>query len=78
MMGKHFAGSDESPGTFELYQGRKYKVYRNGSLSLLWRTEVKIVISRQVSKETCTGRCRGTVAYKGTVEDTVFQLYGRS
>ncbi|HAJ39606.1 MAG TPA: IMP dehydrogenase, partial [Lachnospiraceae bacterium] len=28
MMGSMFAGCDESPGTFELYQGRKYKVYR--------------------------------------------------
>ena len=28
MMGSIFAGCDESPGTFELYQGRKYKVYR--------------------------------------------------
>ena len=26
MMGSMFAGCDESPGTFELYQGRKYKV----------------------------------------------------
>ena len=31
MMGSIFAGCDESPGTFELYQGRKYKVYRSGS-----------------------------------------------
>ena len=30
MMGSIFAGCDESPGTFELYQGRKYKVYRHG------------------------------------------------
>ena len=28
MMGSMFAGCDESPGSFELYQGRKYKVYR--------------------------------------------------
>ena len=28
MMGSIFAGCDESPGSFELYQGRKYKVYR--------------------------------------------------
>ena len=35
MMGSIFAGCDESPGTFELYQGRKYKVYRGmGSVSL--------------------------------------------
>mgnify|MGYP002727102456 CR=1 FL=1 len=34
MMGSIFAGCDESPGTFELYQGRKYKVYRGmGSIA---------------------------------------------
>ena len=36
MMGSIFAGCDESPGTFELYQGRKYKVYRGmGSLAAM-------------------------------------------
>ena len=36
MMGSIFAGCDESPGTFELYQGRKYKVYRGmGSISAM-------------------------------------------
>ncbi len=34
--GKHLAGCDESPGTFELYQGRKYKVYRGrGSIAAM-------------------------------------------
>lgn len=36
MMGSLFAGCDESPGTFELYQGRKYKVYRGmGSIAAM-------------------------------------------
>ncbi|MCD8242078.1 MAG: IMP dehydrogenase, partial [Lachnospiraceae bacterium] len=36
MMGSIFAGCDESPGAFELYQGRKYKVYRGmGSISAM-------------------------------------------
>ena len=34
MLGSMLAGCDESPGDFELYQGRKYKVYRGmGSLA---------------------------------------------
>ena len=34
--GSIFAGCDESPGTFELYQGRKYKVYRGmGSIAAM-------------------------------------------
>ena len=36
MIGSLFAGTDESPGTFELYQGRKYKVYRGmGSIAAM-------------------------------------------
>ena len=36
MLGSIFAGCDESPGTFELFQGRKYKVYRGmGSIAAM-------------------------------------------
>ena len=76
MMGSMFAGCDESPGTFELYQGRKYKVYRgmgsiaameNGSKDRYFQTDAKKLVPEGVE---------GRVAYKGTVEDTVFQLIG--
>ena len=76
MMGSIFAGCDESPGTFELYQGRKYKVYRgmgsiaameNGSKDRYFQADAKKLVPEGVE---------GRVAYKGTVEDTVFQLMG--
>ena len=76
MMGSIFAGCDESPGTFELFQGRKYKVYRgmgsiaameNGSKYRYFQTDAKKLVPEGVE---------GRVAYKGTVEDTVFQLIG--
>ena len=76
MMGSIFAGCDESPGTFELYQGRKYKVYRgmgsiaameNGSKDRYFQTDAKKLVPEGVE---------GRVAYKGSVEDTVFQLMG--
>ena len=76
MMGSIFAGCDESPGTFELYQGRKYKVYRgmgsisameNGSKDRYFQTNAKKLVPEGVE---------GRVAYKGSVEDTVFQLMG--
>ena len=76
MMGSMFAGCDESPGTFELYQGRKYKVYRgmgsiaameNGSKDRYFQTNAKKLVPEGVE---------GRVAYKGSVEDTVFQLIG--
>ena len=76
MMGSMFAGCDESPGDFELYQGRKYKVYRgmgsiaameNGSKDRYFQTDAKKLVPEGVE---------GRVAYKGLVEDTVFQLLG--
>lgn len=46
MMGSMLAGCDESPGAFELYQGRKYKVYRGmGSIAAM-ETEARTVTSR--------------------------------
>src|SRR5699024_3013107 len=76
MMGSIFAGCDESPGTFELFQGRKYKVYRgmgsiaameNGSKDRYFQEDAKKLVPEGVE---------GRVAYKGTLEDTVFQLIG--
>ena len=76
MMGSIFAGCDESPGTFELFQGRKYKVYRgmgsiaameNGSKDRYFQTDAKKLVPEGVE---------GRVAYKGLVEDTIFQLLG--
>ena len=76
MLGSIFAGCDESPGAFELYQGRKYKVYRgmgsiaameNGSKDRYFQTDAKKLVPEGVE---------GRVAYKGFVEDTIFQLMG--
>ena len=76
MMGSMFAGCDESPGSYELYQGRKYKVYRgmgsiaameNGSKDRYFQSDAKKLVPEGVE---------GRVAYKGSVEDTVFQLIG--
>ena len=76
MLGSIFAGCDESPGAFELYQGRKYKVYRgmgsiaameNGSKDRYFQTDAKKLVPEGVE---------GPVAYKGFVEDTIFQLMG--
>ena len=76
MMGSIFAGCDESPGDFELYQGRKFKVYRgmgsiaameNGSKDRYFQNDAKKLVPEGVE---------GRVPYKGTVEDTIFQLIG--
>ena len=76
MMGSIFAGCDESPGTFELYQGRKYKVYRGmGSLAAM-ENGSKDRYFQQDAKKLVPEGVEGRVAYKGNVEDTVFQLIG--
>ena len=76
MMGSIFAGCEESPGTIELYQGRKYKIYRgmgsipameNGSKDRYFQSDAKKLVPEGVE---------GRVAYKGSVEDTVFQSMG--
>ena len=76
MMGSIFAGCDESPGTFELYQGRKYKVYRGmGSLAAM-ENGSKDRYFQEGAKKLVPEGVEGRVAYKGSVEDTVFQLVG--
>jgi IMP dehydrogenase len=76
MMGSMFAGCDEAPGEFEIFQGRKYKVYRgmgsiaameNGSKDRYFQSDAKKLVPEGVE---------GRVAYKGSIEDTVFQLMG--
>ncbi|MBQ9234659.1 MAG: IMP dehydrogenase [Lachnospiraceae bacterium] len=76
MMGSLFAGTDEAPGEFEIYHGRKYKVYRgmgsiaameNGSKDRYFQSNAKKLVPEGVE---------GRVAYKGSIEDTVFQLLG--
>ena len=76
MMGSLFAGCEESPGEFELFQGRKYKVYRgmgsiaameNGSSDRYFQEDAKKLVPEGVE---------GRVAYKGYLEDTVFQMVG--
>lgn len=76
MMGSLFAGTDESPGEFELYQGRKYKVYRGmGSIAAMECGSKDRYFQLNAKKLVPEG-VEGRVAYKGTVEDTVFQLIG--
>ena len=76
MMGSMFAGCDEAPGTFELYQGRKYKVYRGmGSLAAMENGSKERYFQEGAKKLVPEG-VEGRVAYKGSLEDTVFQLIG--
>ena len=76
MMGSMFAGCDESPGQFELFQGRKYKVYRGmGSIAAMENGSKDRYFQENAKKLVPEG-VEGRVAYKGLLEDTVFQLLG--
>ena len=76
MMGSIFAGCDESPGEFELYQGRKYKTYRGmGSLAAMENGSKDRYFQENAKKLVPEG-VEGRVAYKGHVEDEVYQLIG--
>ncbi|MGI6072064.1 MAG: IMP dehydrogenase [Lachnospiraceae bacterium] len=76
MIGSLFAGCDESPGDFELYQGRKYKVYRGmGSIAAMEAGSKDRYFQADSQKLVPEG-VEGRVAYKGSVEDSVYQLIG--
>ena len=76
MMGSIFAGCDESPGEYELFHGRKYKVYRGmGSIAAMENGSKDRYFQSSATKLVPEG-VEGRVPYKGTLEDEVFQLIG--
>lgn len=79
MLGSLLAGTDESPGELELYQGRSYKTYRgmgslgamkDGSKDRYFQSDVEAV-----SKLVPEG-IEGRVPYRGLVSATIYQLIG--
>lgn len=76
MIGSLLAGCEESPGEFEIYQGRRFKVYRGmGSLAAMEKGS-KDRYFQTGSKKLVPEGVEGRVPYKGTLSDTVFQLLG--
>ena len=76
MMGSMLAGCDEAPGEFELYQGRKFKVYRGmGSIAAMKKGSADRYFQEGHQKLVPEG-VEGRVAYKGSLEDVIFQLVG--
>ncbi|NLZ38007.1 MAG: IMP dehydrogenase [Firmicutes bacterium] len=76
MIGSLFAGTEESPGETEIYQGRSYKVYRGmGSLAAMKEGSSDRYFQEGEAKLVPEG-IEGRVPYRGTVGDTVYQLIG--
>ncbi|MCL2618089.1 MAG: IMP dehydrogenase [Defluviitaleaceae bacterium] len=74
MMGSMFAGCDESPGRIELYQGRKYKLYR-GMEAL--RAEANTYANHEdPPRLPIPEGVEGRISAKGPLADTVYQLMG--
>lgn len=76
MMGSQLAGCDESPGEFEIFQGRRFKVYRGmGSLAAMEKGS-KDRYFQTGSKKLVPEGVEGRVPYKGPLSDTIFQMIG--
>ncbi|MDD6798886.1 MAG: IMP dehydrogenase [Firmicutes bacterium] len=76
MIGSLFAGCEESPGESEIYQGRRFKVYRGmGSLSAMEKGSKDRYFQEGARKLVPEG-VEGRVPFKGPLADTVFQLIG--
>ncbi len=76
MLGGLLAGTEESPGETEIYQGRSFKVYRGmGSLAAMDKGSKDRYFQEDEKKLVPEG-VEGRVPYKGPIADTVFQLCG--
>lgn len=76
MLGSLFAGTDESPGDMEIYQGRSFKTYRGmGSLGAMSRGGNQRYFQDDAAKFVPEG-VEGRVPYRGPLADTVYQLVG--
>ncbi len=76
MMGSLFAGCEESPGETELYQGRRFKVYRGmGSEGAMNQGSKDRYFQEDVKKFVPEG-VEGRTPYKGPISDTIYQMIG--
>lgn len=76
MVGSLLAGTEESPGETELYQGRRFKVYRGmGSMGAMAAGSKDRYFQDDAKKLVPEG-VEGRVPFKGPLSDTVFQLVG--
>jgi IMP dehydrogenase len=76
MLGSLLAGVSESPGETEIFQGRRFKVYRGmGSVSAMEKGSSDRYFQEENKKFVPEG-IEGRLPYKGPLADTVYQLVG--
>ena len=75
MLGSLLAGTEESPGETEIYQGRRFKVYRGmGSMGHGSRQQGSLF--QEDSNKMVPEGVEGRVPFKGPISDTIYQLVG--
>ncbi len=76
MLGSLLAGTSESPGETEIFQGRRFKVYRGmGSVSSMEKGSKDRYFQEEAKKFVPEG-IEGRIPYKGPLADTLYQLIG--
>lgn len=76
MLGSLMAGCEEAPGQVEIFQGRRFKVYRGmGSLAAMAEGS-KDRYFQEDNKKLVPEGVEGRVPYKGTVGESIYQLVG--
>ena len=76
MLGSMLAGTDESPGEFEIFQGRRFKTYRGmGSLAAMEKGSKDRYFQEEGKKLVPEG-IEGRIPYKGTLADAIYQIVG--
>lgn len=76
MLGSLLAGVSESPGETEIYQGRRFKVYRGmGSVGAMEKGS-KDRYFQEDNKKFVPEGIEGRIPYKGPLSDTIYQLVG--
>ncbi|WP_026562779.1 IMP dehydrogenase [Bacillus sp. J37] len=76
MLGSLLAGTSESPGATEIFQGRRFKVYRGmGSVAAMEKGS-KDRYFQEDNKKFVPEGIEGRTPYKGPIADTIYQLVG--
>lgn len=78
MLGSLLAGTTESPGEVEMFQGRRYKTYRGmGSMGAMDQgSKDRYFQEDKESKKYVPEGIEGRTEYKGPIADTIYQLMG--
>ena len=78
MLGSLLAGTEESPGEIEVFQGRQYKVYRGmGSLGAMESgSNDRYFQEDKTPQKFVPEGIEGRIAYKGSLQSNIYQLMG--